>query len=212
MTDFEAAPRWCPGINDLTEAHWTTWDNFYWIRRKCADGTFSRRIDTYCKDCSKKRIKKWRQENRDKVSKYNKTWYRNDLEEHRRIYRERGRLARGIHAWTWKKYRVEYKVERLPIQPFRDWLKGNIVPLLATKEDIRQAMGETTRRDHDAMVGLITWTSIARSINVDPKTLPNYTSGKSKTVPREIVDRVGLLFGHMDLSDELYEERLEESA
>jgi hypothetical protein len=201
--------RWCVGVRSLgIPGHYTSKDNFYVINRKREDGTRSVRIDSYCKDCSKERVKKWRQKNPEKVSEYNRTWWEGNLEENRAKARERGRLERGKFAWTWKRHRIEYEADRLPADPFRDWLQTNIMPMLASKKEVQEASGEGGGVAGD----LITYTWIAEQIGVDKKSITNYTSGKTKTVPREIIDRIGLIFGHMNLSDDLYEDQSEEAA
>jgi hypothetical protein len=201
-------PRWCPGSKALgIENHWSVDSNFY---RRMNNG--KKRVDNLCKQCRIAHTRDWRRRNKDKVSAYNKTWRERNLEEVRVRQREFYRMAYGKGAWTWKRYRPEEKEVRIPVGPFKDWLEKRVAPILASKEEVQQAMGETTRYGHDAMAGLITWASIAKKIGVDPKSFSNYTSGKSKTVPREIVDRMGLLFGNMNLSDELYPEDAEEAA
>jgi len=190
--------RWCPGARGITEPHDSTESQFYWRRNH---GKL--RIDSMCKECRKLHTKAWRQANPDKVKAYNDTYATKHREEIRTRQREFYRMVYGKGAWTWKKYR-DHEVRRVDPGPFREWFEREIRPMMATKEEIREAMGETTRRGHDGMHGLVTQGTIAQSIGILPDTFGNYLNGKAKTVPSDVVDKVGMLVGNMNLTDDLY--------
>lgn len=195
-------PRWCPGVKNLTQQHMSVTSGFYTRRNRGV-----RKLDNICKECRKAHTRRWRQENPDKVAQYDRRYRERRGDEIRDYQREYYRIVYGKGAWTWKKYRTDEQDVRLPAAPFKDWIHQVIVPLLASREEIQAA---ASRGGGEAM-GLITWTGLADRIDMDPKTLYGYTTGRSQTVPREVVDRLGILFGNMSLADELYPDQISEA-
>lgn len=125
-----------------------------------------------------------------------------------RVRRYEIRVGRKKHGKRGKHRRMP-KPERMPTAPFREWFEERVRPLFPSPEEMAVLKGEVTA---GRAVDILTVDKIAEKVGIIGDTLRNYIDGRAKTMPREIVDRVGLLFGHMDLSDELYDDRLEESA
>lgn len=190
-------PRWCPGVKGLTESHTTTYSNFYWRALRRVDGSKSLRINSTCKDCDKARVKRWRQDNPEKVSTYNKRWYWSDPDRRREINRIRGRIARGKYAWVWKKYRTDDYNQRVACGPFRQWLIEYVEPLCATPEEVAAASGE----DKGEALGLVTFKWVHEMVGYD---MSKIIQDKQKTMPLWVVDKAGALFEQMELTHELY--------